>query len=103
MDLSDDEMRQRADADRRKVDPPIQVKTAMWSKAGQLNAVRTAVSGGSELLIFVPRAAHSHDLCREPCQPIPSDWSQSRQMPSCYLPSVEWLMEIVWVNAEVCP
>jgi hypothetical protein len=23
--------------------------------------VRTAVSGGSELLIFVPRAAHSHD------------------------------------------
>ena len=25
-------------------------------------AVRTAVNGGSELLIFVPRAAHSHDL-----------------------------------------
>jgi hypothetical protein len=23
--------------------------------------VRTAVNGGSELLIFVPRAAHSHD------------------------------------------
>ena len=27
-------------------------------------AVRTAVNGGSELLIFVPRAAHGHDLLR---------------------------------------
>jgi hypothetical protein len=25
-------------------------------------AVQTAVNGGSELLIFVPRAAHSHEL-----------------------------------------
>ena len=25
-------------------------------------AVQTAVNGGSELLIFVPRAAHAHEL-----------------------------------------
>ena len=37
MDLSDDEVRQRAEADRREVDPPIQVETATWSKAGQLD------------------------------------------------------------------
>ena len=37
MDLSDDEVQQRAEADRREVDPPIQVETAMWSKAGQLD------------------------------------------------------------------
>jgi hypothetical protein len=49
------------------VDPPIQVETATWSRAGQLDwwvrkrrewwvayAVQTAVNGGSELLIFVP-------------------------------------------------
>jgi hypothetical protein len=48
---------------------------AAWSKAGQLDwwvkngrndgvayAVRTAVNGGSELLIFVPSVANSHDL-----------------------------------------
>jgi hypothetical protein len=47
----------------------------MWSKAGQLDwcvengrnggvayAVQAVVNGGSELLIFVPRAAHSYDL-----------------------------------------
>ena len=37
MDLSDDEVRQRAEVDRREVDPPIQVETATWSKAGQLD------------------------------------------------------------------
>jgi hypothetical protein len=37
MDLSDAEMQRRADTDRREVDPPIQVETAMWSKAGQLD------------------------------------------------------------------
>ena len=75
MDLSDDDVQQRAEADRREVDPPIQVETATWSKAGQLDwwvkerqewfgRVRgaTAVNGGSELLIFVPRAVHSNDL-----------------------------------------
>jgi hypothetical protein len=30
-------------------------------------AVRTAVNAGSELLIFVPRAPHSHDLKPEAC------------------------------------
>jgi hypothetical protein len=37
MDLSDDEVQQRAEADRREVDPPIQVETATSSKAGQLD------------------------------------------------------------------
>jgi hypothetical protein len=37
MDLSDDDMQQRAEADRREVDPPIQVETATWSTAGQLD------------------------------------------------------------------
>jgi hypothetical protein len=30
-------VRQRAVADRREADPPIQVQTAMWSRAGQLD------------------------------------------------------------------
>jgi hypothetical protein len=37
LDLSDDEVQQRAEADRREVDPPVQVETAMWSKAGELD------------------------------------------------------------------
>jgi hypothetical protein len=37
MDLGDDEVRQRAEADRRQVDPPIQVEMATWSNAGQLD------------------------------------------------------------------
>ena len=37
MDLGDDEVQQHAEADRREVDPPIQVETAMWSEAGQLD------------------------------------------------------------------
>jgi hypothetical protein len=37
MDLSDNDLQQRAEADRREVDPPIQVQTATWSKAGQLD------------------------------------------------------------------
>jgi hypothetical protein len=51
------------------------VETAKWSKTGQLDwwvkerrewwaayVVQTAVNGGSELLIFVPRGGHSPDL-----------------------------------------
>ena len=37
MNLSDDEVRQRAAAGRRAVDPPIEVETATWSTAGQLD------------------------------------------------------------------
>jgi hypothetical protein len=37
MDLSDTDLEQIAEADRRVVDPPIQVQTATWSKAGQLD------------------------------------------------------------------
>jgi hypothetical protein len=37
MDLSANEVQQRAEADRREVDPPIQVETATWSRAGQLD------------------------------------------------------------------
>jgi hypothetical protein len=37
MDLSDTDAQQRAEADRREVDPPIQVETATRSRAGQLD------------------------------------------------------------------
>ena len=37
MDLSDDEVQHMAKADRREVDPPIQVEAATWSDAGQLD------------------------------------------------------------------
>jgi hypothetical protein len=36
-DLTDADVQQFAEADRRVVDPPIQVQTAMWSSAGQLD------------------------------------------------------------------
>jgi hypothetical protein len=36
-DLSDDEVQRRAEADRRVVDPSIQVDTATWSRVGQLD------------------------------------------------------------------
>jgi len=70
MDLSDADVQQRAEADRREVDPPVKVETAVWSKAGQLDwwvkerqqwlaRVRGKDgNGGSGLLIFVQRAAH---------------------------------------------
>jgi hypothetical protein len=37
MDLSEADVQHLAEADRREVDPPIQVETATWSKAGQLD------------------------------------------------------------------
>ena len=37
LDLSGGEVQHRHEVDRREVDPPIQVETAMWSKAGQLD------------------------------------------------------------------
>jgi hypothetical protein len=37
MDLTDDDLEQMAEADRREVDPAIQVEAATWSKAGQLD------------------------------------------------------------------
>jgi len=37
MDLDDDEVQRRAEADRREVDPPVQVDMATWSKARQLD------------------------------------------------------------------
>ena len=37
MDLGDADLQQHAAADRREVDPPIQVEIAMWSNAGQLD------------------------------------------------------------------
>ena len=81
MDHSDSELQRHAAADRREVDPPIDVQTATWSKAGQLDswvkewqewlgrvrrwvgyAVQTAANGGSELLISVPRAQENEYL-----------------------------------------
>jgi hypothetical protein len=37
MDLSDHDLEQVAELDRREVEPPIEVATATWSKAGQLD------------------------------------------------------------------
>jgi hypothetical protein len=37
MDLSDAELQHLAEADRREVDPPIEVETATWSPGGQLD------------------------------------------------------------------
>jgi hypothetical protein len=37
MDLSDGDVQQFAGPDRREVDPPIEVQTATWSTAGQLD------------------------------------------------------------------
>jgi hypothetical protein len=37
MDLSNDELDRRAAADRREVDPPVQVEAATWFRAGQLD------------------------------------------------------------------
>jgi hypothetical protein len=37
MDLSDEDVQQFAEADRRVVDPPIHVESATWSNAGQLD------------------------------------------------------------------
>jgi hypothetical protein len=37
VDLGNDDLEQIAEADRREVDPPIQVETATWSNAGQLD------------------------------------------------------------------
>jgi hypothetical protein len=81
MDLSDDDLEQRAAADRREVNPPVQVETAtgpeLASSIGGSKSVssgsagyeaRTAGNGGSEPLIFPPRAAHSHDLGTPPSQ-----------------------------------
>jgi hypothetical protein len=73
MKLSNEEMQHLTAADRREVDPPIQVQTATWSKAGQLDwwmrerrewwvayVVQTADNRGSKRLIFVPRRANDH-------------------------------------------
>jgi hypothetical protein len=37
MDLSDEDVKEFAEADRREVDPPIQVDMATWSTVGQLD------------------------------------------------------------------
>jgi hypothetical protein len=37
MDLSDDDLQQVAEADRRPVDPPIEVELATWSAGGTLD------------------------------------------------------------------
>ena len=37
MDLSDDDVKRLAEADRREVDPPIEVQAATWSPGGRLD------------------------------------------------------------------
>jgi hypothetical protein len=74
MDLTDDDVRHLPEADLREVDPPVQVEMATRSPGGRLDwwvkerhsgsaesGSETVVNGGSELLIFVRRATHSHD------------------------------------------
>jgi hypothetical protein len=36
MDLTDDDLQQFAEADRRAIDPPIEVQAATWSNAGSI-------------------------------------------------------------------
>jgi hypothetical protein len=60
MDLSDNDLEQIAGADRREVDPPIQVETATWSKSGQLDWwVREWRDGGVAYAINAWRTRHS--------------------------------------------
>ena len=74
LDFSDAALQQRAEADRRGADPPIQVEAAAWSDAGTLDwwvkngrhggveyAAQTAGNAGSKLLISDRRAAPSAD------------------------------------------
>jgi hypothetical protein len=37
MDLTDDDVQQLPEADRREVDPPVQVEMAAWSRGGRLD------------------------------------------------------------------
>jgi len=37
MDFSDEDLQRRAEADRRVVDPPVEVQAASWSPAGKLD------------------------------------------------------------------
>ena len=67
---------QYGEADRREVDPPVEVEAATWSAGGQLDwwvksassgwdgyAVQTAVNDGSKLLIFgQPKSLDDHGL-----------------------------------------
>jgi hypothetical protein len=77
VDLSDAELEQHAAADRREFDPLVQVETATWSSAGQLDwwvkdrqewwgRVRgqTTVNVWVRLLIFVRRAAQAETAVR---------------------------------------
>ena len=58
MELSDAELQRRDAADRREVDPPIEVDTAMWSAGGTLD---WWVNNGSGLLIFVLQGVSGRD------------------------------------------
>jgi hypothetical protein len=73
MDLSGKDVQQFAEADRREVDPPIQVEAASWSPGGRLDwwvkdrqewYGRVRGANGRQrwvkLLIFVQRATHNH-------------------------------------------
>jgi hypothetical protein len=52
MNLSNGEVQQRAEEDPREVDRPIQVETAMWSRAGQLEWwVKDGRNGGVAFVV----------------------------------------------------
>jgi hypothetical protein len=87
LDFSDAALQQRAEADRRGADPPIQVEAAAWSDAGTLDLVgeerqawwgRVRGADGRQrrikLLIFdrlpaLTAGAVSHTLLRAPAPP----------------------------------
>jgi hypothetical protein len=57
MDLSNAEVQHLAEADRREVDPPIEVQMATWSKAGQLDWWVK-----ERLPVLLPRGVQPHVL-----------------------------------------
>jgi hypothetical protein len=60
--FGDDDVEQIAEADRRVVDPPIQVETATWSRAGQFDGGRKNRSNGGVAYAVQRPAAASRNL-----------------------------------------
>ncbi len=67
--------------------------------------LQTADNIGPELLIFVRRAAHSHDLRREPNQPIPVGQGEEQvavqdSHPDASCASVRVRVAVYWAESE---
>jgi hypothetical protein len=83
MDFSDEDLERRAEADRRVVDPPIEVQRrhgrqearsiggcGTRGNGSDVFAVQTVSSGGSKLLIFVPRTACDNEASQFSFSPV---------------------------------